>query len=103
MIFMFQIPKKIKIKKSWWKVKFTDELSNKYKKELKGFHGLTWFRLKEIHLCNEQSQRQAASTFLHELLHACSNDAISERAEEKFIRDVEPNLLKVLSQLKWRK
>lgn len=61
---------------------------------------------REIHLSTKRNrdERQLASTFLHEVLHACSsqNAGVSMALEEKFIYDVERPLLRVLEQLDWR-
>lgn len=71
------------------------------KRDLKKARGECDMSRREIHLARGQSPRGEASTFLHELLHACSRGRISVAQEEKFVHDVERALLDALEQLEW--
>lgn len=58
---------------------------------------------REIHLSVQQPPRALASTFLHELLHACvpADGSIPDVMEERLILDIEGALLDALEQLVW--
>ena len=61
---------------------------------------------REIHMStySNRDPREACSTFLHELLHACSTTGvIPHKQEEAFVADVETPLLRALEQLEWKK
>lgn len=58
---------------------------------------------REIHLSTHLSPWSTCTTFVHELLHACSEEKIPIVQEEKFVTDVEVPLTVALSQLTWRR
>lgn len=101
----FKIPEEIVIDNRRWKIIREDKLQTstvpKAKKDIKGYLGLTHRDHREIHLRKHSNPLLEASTFLHELMHACSDECLDYRDEEKFIRGLEAPLLAALSQLEW--
>lgn len=92
----FAIPGSIKIRGKRWQIYRDCDMT--------GEDGFTFRPKRKIKLRRGQSQWEEASTFIHELLHACSNcQAAPAHYEEAFIREVEKALLGALAQLKWRK
>lgn len=71
------------------------------KRDLKNARGECDMGRREIHLARGQSPRGEASTFLHELIHACSRGRVPIKHEEKFVHDIERALLDALEQLEW--
>lgn len=102
----FTIPSTIRVGRATWLILREHELDPVHdaveKRQLERSHlGFAFPLRKEIHLARHKTERAACETFIHELLHACSSGKISERAEERFIRDIERRLMGALEQLEW--
>jgi hypothetical protein len=110
----FEVPRELLIRGKRWLVVREHELSGddaqdaRARNQLRFLHGVTYPSLfrrgpqREIHIAHHDDPRQEASTFLHELLHACSSQRVPMSREEAFVADVEQPLLRALEQLDWR-
>jgi hypothetical protein len=111
----FEIPRELLIRGKRWLVVREHELQPhngtldaRARNQLSFLEGVTYpsgFKRgpkREIHLAEHDDPRKEAATFLHELLHACSNQVIPMSREEAFIEDVDEPLLRALEQLEWR-
>lgn len=116
----FEVPREIVIRGRRWLVAYDVDLSDtmhdaRSRMELGpgdlgvALHGTTYptdhpHIKREIHLSshNNPTPRVHCSTFLHELLHACSSQVLTMPQEEKFVSDVEVPLLRALEQLNWK-
>lgn len=105
----FEIPPTVTIRRRVWRILRECDLDtsklggNNARRGLKGNHGRAYLDLREIHLAEHSSPRAEASTFLHELMHACSHQTTPMKHEEGFILDIERSLLDALASLRWRK
>jgi hypothetical protein len=100
------MPATIRVRGRRWLVLRETDLSDSprdraAREELKSCRGITHTDRREIHLGRHASARALASTFLHELMHACSRDRTCSCNEEAFISDIEGALLDALEQLHW--
>lgn len=76
-----KIPRKLKIRRSKWTVKFDDKIEQTEKAV-----GLCIRSTKQIFISPNQDRNEIEETFIHELLHACwPEDVCSDRLEEKII------------------
>jgi Zn-dependent peptidase ImmA (M78 family) len=105
----FEVPKVVKVGGRPWRVKRYDDLTARERTELGVLQGVCYWapRRRQIHLNRHATKRALASTFLHELMHACAH-ARGEgdgprRGEENTISHAEPHLLAALEQLRWRR
>lgn len=87
-----KIPKKLKIRRSTWKVEIDETIE-----ETEDAVGLCIPSSRKIVLSPNGTRNEREETFLHELLHACwPDDACGARLEEKIVGELAPVLLKAL-------
>lgn len=104
----FEIPRELVIGGEQWLVLFDRDLEEspadfEAHLDMADNLGMCLPEEHEIHVRTKRlSPWSIAETFLHEILHACSDGVISAKQEEAFILNVERKLLEVLKQLRWR-
>lgn len=91
-----KIPRKVRIRKTMWKVSMNDDIEHKHNAV-----GMCNYKAKEIILSPNQPRNELEETFLHEILHACwPETACSQKLEEKIIGEMSPVLFEVLKKYK---
>lgn len=87
-----KIPKKLKIRRSTWKVELDETIE-----QTENAVGLCIPGSKKIVISPNQTRNEREETFLHELIHACwPDDVCGPRMEENIVNKLAPVLLKAL-------
>lgn len=91
-----RIPKKLKIRRAVWDVKFSESI-----RKTDQAIGLCLRSTKEIFIAPDMARNDIEETFIHELLHASwPANTCSHRLEESIIRKLSPVLYKALIENK---
>lgn len=96
-----KLPRKLKIKRSTWQVKFDESIE-----KTDDAVGLCVFSSKKILISPNQDSNDLADTLLHEILHAIwPTDLCGDKLEEKLVARLAGSLLQILqdNKLKFKK
>lgn len=93
-----QLPRKVRVKRKSYKVKYPTELVCESRGEL---HGAVTFRDKLIEIAKDEDLEEMESTIIHELLHALSHEYRLGLKEDKVIK-IEKALYQLFKDNGWK-
>ena len=93
---MKRLPKTVTINGKPWRVVLKPLFA-------KGFYGLCLRTAREIQIDDTITGDEREETFLHELMHACIRERVSDEAEERLVDRMAPRLLAALKSAGWIK